>query len=274
MRFKALAAMLAVATLSAGCDNVSLPGSGTKPPVVVGKNQFKGTVKAEFLNPEAPADYYRDMKLLEPFGYVDPDGVSWDVPAGTITNGASVPWGFWNIVGGPYDGPYRDAAVVHDYYVETKSRTWEDTHRMFYYAVLARGVSDTLARTMYAGVRYGGPRWEVVTPPAVEPAVKSQVVAGTSTPAPDKPAAAPQPAPSTAAAPVVPKRVTAGPLTNAEKPAAPVRSLGRTLATDTELKNFDDLRQWIEREKPSLEEIDKAVERIRSLEGKPTTPTP
>lgn len=269
-----LAASLAVAV--AGCDSQGNPPWSSPP--AAGKNEFKGTVKAEFLIPQSPADYYRDMKLLEPFGYVDPEGVSWDVPAGAVTNGASVPWGFWNIVGGPYDGPYRDAAVIHDYYVEKKTRTWEETHRMFYHAVLARGVSDTLARTMYAGVRYGGPRWDVVPEPASP--TNAQAV---SLPTAEKKganmklagAATSESGGATApAAPLAPQPPDAKPLAPVEAPAPPVRSLGRSLASDQEVKNFDELRLWIEREKPSLEEIDRKVEQMRSLEGKPAAPTP
>jgi hypothetical protein len=265
-----------LAAAVSGCDSQgNPPWSG---PPAVGKNEFKGTVKAEFLIPQSPADYYRDMKLLEPFGYVDPDGLAWDVPAGAVTNGASVPWGFWNIVGGPYDGPYRDAAVIHDYFVEKKTRSWESTHRMFYHAVLARGVSDTLARTMYAGVRYGGPRWEVMTSPASPtnaqavslPAVEKKAaalkVAGAATPETGASAAAVQP--------LAAQPPDAKPLAPAESPSPPVRSLGRSLASDDEVKNFDELRLWIEREKPSLEEIDKKVEQMRSREGKPVAPTP
>ena len=257
----------------------------------VSNNSFNSTVKAEFLNPNPPADYYRDMKILEDFVYVDPDGASWVVPAGTITNGASVPWGFWNIIGGPYDGPYRDAAVIHDYFVETRSRAWEATNKMFYNAIRARGVSESLALTMYAGVRYGGPRWEVATAPGTEKqgalgqtfAGLSAAVAGEVTPPPATEGAPETPAetaaPATAPA-VAPEEAAASvpadprPLAPAEVPAPAVRSLGRSIATDQEMKNFDALRIWIEREKPSLEEIDRRVEEMRAREGKPAIRVP
>ncbi|MGQ0673585.1 MAG: DUF1353 domain-containing protein [Hyphomicrobium sp.] len=270
----------AVAVLSmlalAGCDGQGNPPWSKSPTPVVGKNSFKGTVKAEFLVPDSPADYYRDMRLLAPFGYVDPDGVSWDVPEGAITNGASVPWGFWNIVGGPYDGPYRDAAVIHDYYVEKKTRSWEDTHRMFFNAIQARGISDTLARTMYAGVRYGGPRWELAAvPPAPAKAQVVDVPAPPPSPRSDTPPAGLRDPDSAAAtAPPVPQPPDPKPLAPAEAHVPPVRSLGRSTATDTEMRNFDELRLWIEREKPSLDEIDRKVEQMRAREGKPAARTP
>src|SRR6266436_814094 len=78
----------------------------------------------------------RNMRLLVPFGYVDPGGASWDVPPGAVTDGASIPRVFWSIAG-PFEGKYRDAAVVHDYYCVTQSRSWRDTHLMFYRAMRA-----------------------------------------------------------------------------------------------------------------------------------------
>lgn len=146
---------LASSVLLGGCDGRSMfawvqsvwPGAKKgateiQLPPVTGSNTFRGTVQAEWLHPPTPADYFRDMKLLAPFGFVDSAGKTWDVPAGYVTNGASVPWGLWNIVGGPYDGPYRDAAVVHDYFCETKTRPWEEVHKMFYEAAKARGTSE------------------------------------------------------------------------------------------------------------------------------------
>jgi hypothetical protein len=37
-----------------------------------------------------------------------------EVPAGFVTDFASIPRPFWGIVGGPADGRYRKIAVVHD----------------------------------------------------------------------------------------------------------------------------------------------------------------
>jgi hypothetical protein len=272
MRIFSVTACLIGAMAVSSCDQQQWKWpwatGGQGPGGTLSNNSFNGNVKAEFLNPDPPADYYRDMKILEDFVYVDPEGTSWMVPAGTITNGASVPWGFWNIIGGPYDGPYRDAAVIHDHFVETRSRPWEATNKMFYNAIRARGVSDALALTMYAGVRYGGPRWDVAAAPEIQKQgslgrVFSAVTAAIAG------EAAPPPQPEATTVPADPK-----PLAPAEVPAPPVRSLGRSMATDQEMKNFDELRLWIEREKPSLEEIDKRVEELRAREGKSTVRVP
>ncbi len=114
--------------------------------------QFKGEVVAKFLRDG------RNMRLEQPFGYVDPKGQAWEVPAGTETDGASIPRVLW-VSHPPFTGKYRAAAVVHDYYCQTKSRGWRDTHEVFYHAMRAAGVEDRTAKVMYAAVYYFGPRW-------------------------------------------------------------------------------------------------------------------
>lgn len=261
MRGWGLGVVLAAATLVGGCDGQlptwaastwtwaqkqvaallgpAKPPSTVPAPQPVSSNGYKGTVQAEWLTPPKAADYFRDMKLLAPFGFVDPDGKQWDVPAGYVTNGASVPWGLWNLVGGPYDGPYRDAAVIHDYFCEMKTRPWEEVHKMFYDAAKARGISESLASTMYAAVRFGGPRWEVVGPVA-------QNTTRSVTPT-DLVASSPGA-----------RRVDPG--------------LTRGLATKSQQQQFDDLQKWIQAEKPSLADIEKRVEQLRQQNGMPTAP--
>jgi Protein of unknown function (DUF1353) len=99
------------------------------------------------------------MTLLVDIKFTDRRGVEWPVPKGTQTDGASIPRVFWSIIGGPFDGSYRDAAVVHDYYCVVRTRSWKDTHRAFYEASRASGVDEIIAKTMYAAVYYFGPRW-------------------------------------------------------------------------------------------------------------------
>lgn len=99
--------------------------------------------------------------------YQDPSGKVWKAPAGTVTDGASIPRLFKGFFGGRLNEEYLFAAIVHDAYcaaanVESplyQSERWQDTHRMFYYACLNNGASRTKASTMYAAVRLAGPRW-------------------------------------------------------------------------------------------------------------------
>jgi hypothetical protein len=101
----------------------------------------------------------RNTELLVDVTYTDPAGKMWSAPKGFISDGASIPRAFWSIVGGPWDGPYRNAAIVHDHYCVTKSEPSLAVHRMFYAACRAEGVSEVKAKVLYTAVRIGGPRW-------------------------------------------------------------------------------------------------------------------
>ncbi|MBE7522108.1 MAG: DUF1353 domain-containing protein [Burkholderiales bacterium] len=118
--------------------------------------RFTGSVKTEWLRGSATE---RRMRLLEDFAYVDPKGKTWLAPKGSVTDGASIPRGLWTIVGAPFEGQYREAAVIHDVYCETKTERHQDVHRIFYYASRAAGVSEFYAKVLYGGVVAGGPKW-------------------------------------------------------------------------------------------------------------------
>lgn len=144
MRPLSFAAPMLLVTLA--LSSVSLAGEDW--------GQFKGEVVAQFLRDG------RNMKLEKPFGYVDPHGRQWNVPAGTTTDGASVPKFFWALFP-PFTGKYRAAAVIHDYYCQTKTRSWKETHEVFYNASRAAGVGEKSAKAMYGAVYHFGPRWGI-----------------------------------------------------------------------------------------------------------------
>lgn len=106
-----------------------------------------------------PLEESRDFVLNSPLEFVDPAQRRWLVPSGTTVNGASIPRFFWTFIGGPWDGRYNLPSVVHDYFVTTKSRPWQDVHRVFYNAMRANGVGSVKAALMYAAVLRFGPRW-------------------------------------------------------------------------------------------------------------------
>lgn len=120
-----------------------------------GWGRFIGDVVARW------EDDGRDMTLVEPFAYVDPQDVRWDAPAGSVVNGASIPRGFWTLIGGPFEGRFRNASVVHDVACVTRDRAWQTVHRMFYDACRCGGVGRAKATTMYYAVYHFGPRWAV-----------------------------------------------------------------------------------------------------------------
>lgn len=122
--------------------------------------KFNGRVLAVWLRNEKSD--HREMQLAEEFEYIDPSGNSWKVPKDAIIDGASIPKLFWQIIGPPFVGSYREASVVHDYYCKKKNKPWKEVHRMFYYASLANGVPKAKANLMYAAVYSGGPRWETI----------------------------------------------------------------------------------------------------------------
>lgn len=104
----------------------------------------------------------RSMKLKSDFAFIDPFMKAWVSPAGSVVDGASIPKSLWSIVGGPYEGQYRVASVVHDVACQDKKEPSEDVHRMFYYACRCAGVEENTAKAMYLAVLKGGPQWKLV----------------------------------------------------------------------------------------------------------------
>lgn len=115
--------------------------------------QFIGRVVAEWL-----ADG-RTMRLLENFSFIDPHGIRWDAPAGSVVDGASIPQLFWSTIGGPFEGKYRNASVIHDIACDRKDRPWTDVHWVFHEAMLASSVDPIQAQVMFDGVWAFGPKW-------------------------------------------------------------------------------------------------------------------
>ena len=120
-------------------------------------------------------DDRRYANLLAPVAYTQPDGDNWPVPEGAWLDGASIPRPFWSLIGGPFSGLYLEASVVHDYYCDHHVRPWRDVHRMFYDAMLCRGVGGAKARIMYYAVYRFGPRWDMVEG-VVQPAVPGEAL--------------------------------------------------------------------------------------------------
>jgi hypothetical protein len=116
-----------------------------------------GSFKGEIITKWDPGG--RLMILVEPFGYVDPDCVEWSAPKGLITDGASIPRFLWTITGGPFEGYYRTASIIHDVYCITKSRPYQQVHKVFYNASRAAGEFHAKAWIMYEGVLRFGPSW-------------------------------------------------------------------------------------------------------------------
>jgi hypothetical protein len=101
----------------------------------------------------------RRCKLAFDFGYVDTKGVGWQANAGDGTDGATIPEWAQPLVGASFDKSFVKAAAIHDHYVVNHVRTWQQTHLMFYDALIDSGVPAHKAQIMYFAVLAGGPRW-------------------------------------------------------------------------------------------------------------------
>jgi len=102
----------------------------------------------------------RTMTLMADFTYIDSSGNSWTAKKGAIVDGASIPQWAWSIIGGPFEGNYRPASVIHDIACAEKKRAWRAVHLAFYEAMLTASVSEKTAKIMYAAVYHFGPKWE------------------------------------------------------------------------------------------------------------------
>jgi len=139
-----------LALLLTGC------GSGKGPHWTMGAEQkhpwgyYSGPIETRWENDG------RSMTLLNELRYTDPKGVVWIAPAGSKVDGASIPRSLWSLMGGPFEGKYRNASVLHDVSYDQHIRPWQECDRMFYNAMRCSGVSAIEAKTMfYALYRFG-----------------------------------------------------------------------------------------------------------------------
>jgi hypothetical protein len=143
---------MAMGALALASSHAALPASPADPAF----GHFDAPVKSEW------ALDGRTMALLAPVVFHDTQqNLVWTAPAGSLIDGASIPRPLWSVVGGPYEGLYRDASVPHDYECCVKQHPWRQVHRMFYDAMRARGVGEARAKWMYWAVYQFGPRWPV-----------------------------------------------------------------------------------------------------------------
>ncbi|WP_247269129.1 MULTISPECIES: DUF1353 domain-containing protein [Pseudomonas] len=117
--------------------------------------KFSEPLNVELLNEK------NHVRLLMDFTYKGPgpEELFWLAPKDTITDGASIPRIAWSVIGAPFEGQYRKAAIIHDVACVEQTRSWQATHRAFYTAMRAAGVGESQAKIMYAAVYHFGPRW-------------------------------------------------------------------------------------------------------------------
>lgn len=110
----------------------------------------------------------RTVQLLADFAYLDPHQELWSAKRGSVVDGASIPRAFWTVTGGPLDGKYRNASIVHDVYCVSRTNPSDDVHNMFYEACRCGGVPEAQAKTLFAAVYFFGPKWVVKSVEAKE----------------------------------------------------------------------------------------------------------
>ena len=152
-----------VVLLTLACSSCDCGSDGGTPvPASLRFGRFDGYVVANF--GAGP----RRMTLVQDFAYIDAAGKRWPAPKGSVIDGASIPQAFWSVLGGPFEGEYRNASVVHDVACDEMNEPWEDVHKMFYQACRCGGVADWRAKAMYWAVHNYGPRWEPVFEKVIE----------------------------------------------------------------------------------------------------------
>ena len=117
-----------------------------------------------------PRRPYPFHPLAKDLSFVDRQQRVWIAPKGILTDGASIPPVFVKVVGQPTDPSFVKTGAIHDSYCGIgnesspfyHTRPWRETHRMFYEALRVGGTSETVAKTMFAAVYMGGPRWTLL----------------------------------------------------------------------------------------------------------------
>ncbi len=135
-------------------DKAQVPGADQIVPGATKWGFYNGQPVTKW-NPDG-----RTMTLLTELRYTDPNGNVWVAPIGSVVDGASIPRYLWSFMGGPFEGRYRNASVLHDVAYGDKKRPWQDCDRMFYYAMRCSGVSAVEAKTMFYALYKFGHHWK------------------------------------------------------------------------------------------------------------------
>lgn len=87
------------------------------------------------------------------------NGISWTVPSGFVTDGASVPPIFWPVVSHPLAPSSLRAAILHDWLCRHRTYSATFAADVFYDALRADGCAWLRSRLMWLAVRWFGPHF-------------------------------------------------------------------------------------------------------------------
>ncbi|KIT14943.1 DUF1353 domain-containing protein [Jannaschia aquimarina] len=92
------------------------------------------------------------------------EGTVWSAPIGAATDGACLPEWARTIVPTSMEPAFAKAAILHDHHCLVAERTYLETHRMFFHALVAAGLAPTKAAALYAAIVVAGPTWTILLP--------------------------------------------------------------------------------------------------------------
>ncbi|EKZ9425997.1 DUF1353 domain-containing protein [Salmonella enterica] len=97
-----------------------------------------------------------NWRVHEPFSFwlIDDESDVIEVPAGFVTDLATVPRIFWIFL--PPDGKYAKAAIIHDYLYDNALRTKKEADKIFLDGMTVLGVPKWKRMVMYRAVRLFG----------------------------------------------------------------------------------------------------------------------
>ncbi|MBS0124604.1 DUF1353 domain-containing protein [Thetidibacter halocola] len=165
---KPIATVAALATILAGCAAVPQERGPTCDALPAGGCRFDSTPLRVLPQPVVlPRRAWTFFPTAQELNFIDGRGQVWTAPQGTLTDGASIPRIFVSLLGDPTEPEYINAAAMHDAYCgvgneagpKFRSAPWEEVHVMFYDGLIASGARPVVAKTMFAAVWLGGPRW-------------------------------------------------------------------------------------------------------------------
>lgn len=110
---------------------------------------------------EWPDDESVKVRLLTHLKYIDDNKVEWEVLPGFISDGASIPGVFWSIVGQPLSPQTIEAALIHDWYCNSKEKPHKQVHQCFAEMLKALRVPFWKRKAMSFAVKTFGPKWKV-----------------------------------------------------------------------------------------------------------------
>jgi hypothetical protein len=90
------------------------------------------------------------------------------VKEGFVYDSASIPRIFWSLIGSPFSGKYRMAALIHDALYATQLTTRQEADDIFYNIMVNEGVAVWKAKLMYTAVLAFGDRVYNKTPEQME----------------------------------------------------------------------------------------------------------